>query len=1037
MKRRRILRLALVATCLAVALSVGLVTLESPSRERPAPRRQSAATPPRRRAPTPPLHVAAREGDLERVRALIAEGADVNAKDPMHGETPLHKTVYNEYKEIALLLIEHGADVDGTGTDESPLHDAAFFDRIEMVRLLLDNGADINVKNADDETPLHRASEKGHYGVAALLAARGADLSIKRSDGYTPMHLALRHRHRKTAEMLLDRGANANVRGARDETPLHDAARLGDPNLAARLIEAGLDVNAQSNRSETPLLAAMTVRPRGLRVQRDVIEFLVTYGADVNATNKFGDTPLLIAAAQGEPALVELMIAHDGNIDVRNNNGQTPLIGAVAGGHLKVLELLVAKGASIDVKTDQAARTARAPTTEGRDALLGKITAMAAEISARTEADQTPLITATSQGNKTMVAWLLAHGTDVDARGGSRKGTALHYAAECGFTPIVRLLLDGGAEVNVTDGYDQTPIALAVNADRRRSIELLAEHGAELTVHVAAYLGNGEALEELLENGADLNTADEAGHTPLHVAVEQRQREVIAVLLAHHAKVDAGDRYGRTPLFLAATEGAPDLARILANAGANVNVGDLVGRTALHMAAEQGYLEIVRFLVGRGANLDAQTTRGVYDSSVRVPGYFAHSGWTPLQAAAGKDREEVMRLLIAAGAEASIWQAVHAGDLETVKSMVAAGADVNTHNRRLDETLLHLAARSGHVDITEFLLVQGADPGRGNRRSQRALHLAARAGHREVAELLLKHGATVDAMDYDGCAPLHEACIYDHQDVAACLLDRGAVVNKTTSPLKGVHWPHRTARWTPLHCAAALGNREIAELLLARGADVNAEDKDDSTPLHEAAYYGHTAVVELLMAHGADPNGRNAPVTRPDSTAEPSKTPLDHARAFGFADTVAALGGDPNDPGLTETGPYTVIITEAQGLRRFLWFQGMDFADVWIPTSTDIEGLNDVLRTFLRENAAIKARIYFHREYVLAHLRQYSREYSGFVKDGTRRIICQMHLRDGNMVLRRRAHQFTQISDGGCAVVKVVFDAETKTVLEITCNGEA
>lgn len=164
---------------------------------------------------------------------------------------------------------------------------------------------------------------------------------------------------------------------------------------------------------------------------------------------------------------------------------------------------------------------------------------------------------------------------------------------------------------------------------------------------------------------------------------------------------------------------------------------------------------------------------------------------------------------------------------------------------------------------------------------------------------------------------------------------------------------------------------------------------------------------------------------------------MDYAREAGFADTVAALGGDPNDPALADAGPYTVIITKTQGLREFLWFQGMDFEDVWVPTETDIEGLDAALRAFLQENRDIRARTHFHRESVLADLRRYNREYSGFVKDGTRYIACQMVSLTGDFSREPSDDQFSMICDGGCGVVKIVFDAETKTVIEIDCNGGA
>ncbi|MDI6447531.1 ankyrin repeat domain-containing protein [Anaerobaca lacustris] len=997
MVRRRILGLALVASCLGIGMSIGLMMMME-TRPHQKPVRTGQRTPPS------PLHAAAREGDFERVRTLITSGADIDAKDPYHGETPLQVAASGQHAEIVAFLIDHGADIDVVGSHGTALHRAASLGRMNTARLLVDRGADVNTRDRDGETALHRAARQGHFEVAAMLAAHGADLEAERPDGYTPMHLALHRREKEIAEMLIDRGANVRVRALDGETPLHDAARLGDRDLVERLMAAELDVNAQSNRFVTPLLAAVEGMARAESDEHnDVIESLVTAGADVNVQNLQGDTPLLMAATRGRLTLAEFLIAHDADVNAANRDGHTPLIRAIRHSDPAILELLIANGA---------------------------------DINARTGDHETVLILATTMGNKTLVERLIAGGAEVDALGGNLMGTALHYAAERGFTPIAQNLLDAGANVNIPDGAGRTPTALAADVNHRNLVAMLVNRGAAVTIHLAAYLGDIETIEKFVEADVDLDAADELGRTPLHLATEQGHRPIAALLVAGGAEVDARDQYGRTPLFLAATRGAEDMVRMLADGGADVNAADRMGRIGLHMASWRGHLDLVHLLIDRGANVDAQTTLGYHEIDVPEPRYYAHSGWTPLQAAADNDHEDVMRLLIAHGATASIWQAVQAGALDAVQSLIAGGADVNVRRTPADKTLLHQAARRGHADVAAFLLAKGADPNAGGWYGRTPLHDAAQAGCQQIAELLLRHGAFVDATDDGDCTPLAEAAIYDCRDVAQCLLDHGAAIDKTSTPGRGQHWLLHSPGWTPLHGAAAMGNEEIAELLLARGADVNAKDRDASMPLHQAAFYGHTTLVGLLVGHGADRDARTRPLAEPPWDAEPSRTPLDHAREGGFADTVAALGGDPNDPALAGKGPYSVIITEAQGLRQFLWFEGIDFEDVWVPTPADLNGLDAALRSFLQANRNIRARTYFHREYVLAHLRRYNREYSGFIKDGTRRIICQMHLM-GDFSREASDSGFTIIFDGCCAVVRVVFDAMTGTVIEIDCNGGA
>jgi ankyrin repeat protein len=128
-----------------------------------------------------PLHVAAREGQTEVVRLLIAAGADVKALDDHPAEefrrqytdgwTPLHFAAMTGQTAVAAILLDHGADVNaadqrGKGT---ALHYAAWAGNAELVKLLLARGANRDAKDEMNRTPLDLAKEKRHTGVIKLL----------------------------------------------------------------------------------------------------------------------------------------------------------------------------------------------------------------------------------------------------------------------------------------------------------------------------------------------------------------------------------------------------------------------------------------------------------------------------------------------------------------------------------------------------------------------------------------------------------------------------------------------------------------------------------------------------------------------------------------------------------------------------------------------------------------------------------------------------------------------------------------------------
>lgn len=144
---------------------------------------------------------------------------------------------------------------------------------------------------------------------------------------------------------------------------------------------------------------------------------------------------------------------------------------------------------------------------------------------------------------------------------------------------------------------------------------------------------------------------------------------------------------------------------------------------------------------------------------------------------------------------------------------------------------------------------------------------------------------------------------------------------------------------------------------------------------------------------------------------------------------------------LDYAGPYTTIIRDPNATRFFLSFEGIEFDEIWIPEESNLQGLTGTLRSYL-SNKIAGTYSWINNEYILANLSRYDREYSGFIHNDSKFIICNMimfgGLEGGAFIPGKDTEQeFTIIFDGGCGVVRVIFDAETGTVVSIRCNGQA
>ena len=211
---------------------------------------------------------------------------------------------------------------------------------------------------------------------------------------------------------------------------------------------------------------------------------------------------------------------------------------------------------------------------------------------------------------------------------GSRESAAtpLYYAALCGFHDLVgHLIIKYPQDVNADGGYCVRPVVAALAGMHFQTADLLRHHGADphlrgegmrTLLHSAAYYGNLEVVQKLVEYDADVNAKDREGRTPFYLASEGiylKDCSVHRLLLELGADVNAQAEDGGTPLHFASFYGARlDVIHLLVERGADINARSMDGSTPLHKALSsyRDTLEAVRLLLESGADVKAKDNRG-------------------------------------------------------------------------------------------------------------------------------------------------------------------------------------------------------------------------------------------------------------------------------------------------------------------------------------------------------------------------------------------------------------------------------------------
>jgi ankyrin repeat protein len=325
-----------------------------------------------------------------------------------------------------------------------------------------------------------------------------------------------------------------------------------------------------------------------------------------------------------------------------------PLLDAIYNGDVEQVKQLIAGGADVNARTENGESSlyilSAAPNVDIAKLLL--------ESGADAEGSQvpdleTPLMRAVRTKCIDLPRLLIAKGANVNAKNYSGQ-SPLMLAIEGGNPDAVKLLISNGAEIFHKDANRASAVTQAIRARDPQLVRYLfsldknGHYKVDLNEMLieAIKASSPEMAAFLIDQGADVNgPTEENPGRPLGYAVQIDNLDTVRLLLARGADPNAMKQGGLAVMTCAAIHGNPDIVKILIEAKANVNPPKQPW-SPLTEAARGDHIEVMKLLIAAGANLNER----------------AYDGWTPLMMAvsAGKHRPRAVKLLIEAGADVNL-----------------------------------------------------------------------------------------------------------------------------------------------------------------------------------------------------------------------------------------------------------------------------------------------------------------------------------------------------------------------------------------------
>jgi len=821
-----------------------------------------------------PLHIAARKKFSEIVQFLVQKGADPKILN-YNGHAPLPTPMKISHVKNPLI----DSSDDGIEAQFKQMIELAGKpSKVESLKKYLKKLADIDCANEAGVTLLHAAVASQNSEAVEMILLKGANPNVKDLHGCTPLHYAAYLNNLALIKRLLEAKADPNGKNHFGETPLLMAAgKL--PNREPETLLSLVPKPAISSSDEDKL---------------NIIKTLIENKADIDAVDLM-DNNALHHAVYGENISIIHYFFHEAMhlFWKKNRKGLLPVeevirsirgldIGAIIGEY------------SLKKLHDEFIKKTQNKLTLGNLLILAhefeifkKLIKEAPDAATHADAGhfrQTPLHIAAENGYD-LVLTLYTVGKISLIMKDANGNTPAHIAAANSQSDFIAKLIQGKADLRIANQDGRNCLHLAAAKVETESVGhivkafpglmLQADGHGNLPIHAACKYEKIENLKILFHAHPDsISTVNDDGNTPLHMACFNKNIDCAKFLLVNGAELESKNIFGITPLVLAAECSSDVMVDFLLDRGADLRTQDDDGETALHKAILNQDLATVKILLTKEKTLFCPKENALVN-------IFNNSHETALHQLTRKNPED---------------EANHKEQVEILEMLYSMGASLKQSNS-YGETILHLICYHGFNHLLAHLI--GKLKVKKNKllpdiftvldhRSNTILHKACEGNQLESCKTLLKIKYDKEKKNSEGMTPLLVAAQKGFTEIAKFLMDNGAdctAVNK-----KGQNILHLILMHEELNPELFLLLRKLIvrkpKLLLAR-------DQDKTTPLHILALNNHSIVLDLIIENV--PGTFKERVTFVYQKTREGLTAIDIANQRNFHDLARMLNIYPKD----------------------------------------------------------------------------------------------------------------------------------------------